>query len=152
VDRGLILENPRGLSLKLAKSGPRVDFTKVQGPLCKNAREFSPGNYFPTDKFVDQPGVLGPPWTDTGVDRGHGGALTGAWPPAAPVHLSSPVGAQNGEGGTGSSAWASPELGWRCGSRAMVVQNREAAALGEDTAQVCREGKEAGERCGATQG
>jgi hypothetical protein len=35
VDRGLILENPRGLSAKLAKSGPRVDFTEVQGPLCK---------------------------------------------------------------------------------------------------------------------
>jgi hypothetical protein len=35
VDRGLILENPRGLSAKSAKSGPRVDFTKVQGPLCK---------------------------------------------------------------------------------------------------------------------
>jgi hypothetical protein len=35
VDHGLILENPRGLSAKLAKSGPRVDFTKVQGPLCK---------------------------------------------------------------------------------------------------------------------
>jgi hypothetical protein len=33
-----------------------------------------------------------------------------------------------------------------------VVQNREAAALGEDTAQACREGKEAGERCGATRG
>jgi hypothetical protein len=29
VDRGLILENPRGLSAKSAKSGPRVDFTKV---------------------------------------------------------------------------------------------------------------------------
>jgi hypothetical protein len=35
VDRGLILGNPRGLSEKSAKSGPRVDFTKVQGPLCK---------------------------------------------------------------------------------------------------------------------
>jgi hypothetical protein len=34
-DRGLISENPRGLSAKLAKSGPRVNFTKVQGPLCK---------------------------------------------------------------------------------------------------------------------
>jgi hypothetical protein len=33
-----------------------------------------------------------------------------------------------------------------------VVQNREVAALGEDTAQACREGKEAGERCGATRG
>jgi hypothetical protein len=29
VDRGLILEKPRGLSVKSAKSGPRVDFTKV---------------------------------------------------------------------------------------------------------------------------
>jgi hypothetical protein len=35
VDRKLISENPRGLSAKLAKSGPRVDLTKVQGPLCK---------------------------------------------------------------------------------------------------------------------
>jgi hypothetical protein len=32
VDCVLISENPRGLS---AKSGPRVDFTKVQGRLCK---------------------------------------------------------------------------------------------------------------------
>jgi hypothetical protein len=37
VDRGLILENPRGMSAKSAKSGPQVDFTKVQGPLCKIA-------------------------------------------------------------------------------------------------------------------
>jgi hypothetical protein len=51
---------------------------------------------------VDRPGVLAPPWTDAGVDNGHGGALTGARPPAAPVHQSSPAGAQNGEGGTGS--------------------------------------------------
>jgi hypothetical protein len=29
VDRGLISENPRGLSAKSAKSGPWVDFTKV---------------------------------------------------------------------------------------------------------------------------
>jgi hypothetical protein len=83
---------------QVAKSEPRVDFTKVQGPLCKNAGEFSAGNYFPTDKSVDRPGVLGPPWTDTGADRGHGGALIGAWPPASPVRLSSPAGAQNGEG------------------------------------------------------
>jgi hypothetical protein len=101
---------------------------------------------------VDRLGVLSPPWTDTDTDRGHGGALTGAWPPAAPVRLSSPVGAQNGEGSTGSSARASLELGQHCGSRATVVQNREAAALGEDTAQACREGKRSGERCGATRG
>jgi hypothetical protein len=35
VDCGLILENPRGLSAKSAKSGSWVDFTEVQGPLCK---------------------------------------------------------------------------------------------------------------------
>jgi hypothetical protein len=47
---------------------------------------------------VDRPGVLGPPWIDTSADRGHGGTLTGAWPPAALVRLSSPAGAQNGGG------------------------------------------------------
>jgi hypothetical protein len=134
VDRRLNSENPRGLSVKSAKSGPWVDFTKVQGPLCRYAGEFSTGNYFRTDKSVDRPGVLGPPWTDTGADRGHSSALTGAWPPAAPVHLISPAGVQKGEGSTGSSTRAKPELGRRCGSRATVVQNREAAALGEDTA------------------
>jgi hypothetical protein len=110
VDRGLILENPRGLSVKSVKSGPRVDFTKVQGPLCKNAGDFSAGNYFPTDKSVDRPGALGPPWTDAGADSGYDGALTGAWPPAAPVRQSSPAGAQNGEGSEGNSARVSPEL------------------------------------------
>jgi hypothetical protein len=66
-------------------------------------------NYFPTVNpvhwvhvFVDWPGVLGPPWTDAGADRGHGGALTEAWPSAAPVRQSSPVGAQNGEGARGT--------------------------------------------------
>jgi hypothetical protein len=101
----------------------------------QNAGEFSAENYFPTDKSMDRPGVFSPPWTDTGADRGHGGVLTEAWPPAAPVRQSSPVGAQNGEVSTGSSARASPELGRRCGGRATVVQNREAAALSEDTAQ-----------------
>jgi hypothetical protein len=84
---------------------------------------------------VDRPGMLGPPCTDGGVDRGglgHGGALTRARPPAALVRQSSPTGAQKGER---SSARASPELRRCCGGRAMVVQNREAAALGEDTAQ-----------------
>jgi hypothetical protein len=55
---------------------------------------------------VDRPGVLGPPWTDDG-------ALTGAWPLAAPVRQSSPVGAHNGEGSEGNSAQVSPELGRR---------------------------------------
>jgi hypothetical protein len=80
---------------------------------------------------VDQPSVLGPPWTDTGADRGHGGALTKAWLPAAPVRQSSPAGAQNGEGSEGNSARISPELRRRFGGRVMVVQNGEAAALSE---------------------
>jgi hypothetical protein len=74
-------------------------------------------NYFPTVNpvhrvhvSVDRPGVLGPPWTDAGADRGHGGALTGAWPPAAPVHGSSPAGAQEREGNVGNSARASSGL------------------------------------------
>jgi hypothetical protein len=54
----------------------------------------------------------------------HGGALTGVRPPAAPVHQSSPAGAQQRERSTGSSIGASPELGRRCGGRATAVQNR----------------------------
>jgi hypothetical protein len=81
---------------------------------------------------VDRGRSGGAPWTHGGADRGHGGALTGGWPPAAPVRQSSPVGTQNGEGSMGSSARASPELGRRCGGRATVVQNGEAATLGEE--------------------
>jgi hypothetical protein len=80
---------------------------------------------------VDRPGVLGPPWTDAGADKGHGGALTGAWPPAAPVHQRSPAGVQDGEGSEGNSTRVSLELGRHCGGGATVVQNGEAAALGE---------------------
>jgi hypothetical protein len=80
---------------------------------------------------VERPGALGPPWTDAGKDSGYGDALTGAWPPAAPVRQSSPAGAQNGEGSEGNSARVSSELGRRCGGRAAVVQNGVAAALGE---------------------
>ncbi len=123
-DRGLILENPRGLSAKSAKSGLWVDFSKVQGPLCKNVREFSAGNYFPPDKFVDRSGVLGPPWTDAGADIGHGGVLTGARPLAATVRRSSPAGPQNGEGTTGSSSRASPGLERRRGRRATAGKAR----------------------------
>jgi hypothetical protein len=71
------------------------------------------------------------PWTHGGADRGHGFALTGAWPPAAPVREISPAGAQKRERSTGSSARASPELGRRCSDRATAVQNREATALSE---------------------
>jgi hypothetical protein len=42
------------------------------------------------------------------------------------------VGTQNGEGSEGNSARVSLELGRRCGGRATVVQNGEAATLGEE--------------------
>jgi hypothetical protein len=69
---------------------------------------------------ADRPGTLGPPWTDADVDNGHGDALTRARPPAAPVRQSSPAGAQNGEGGTGSSSRASPGLERCRGGRATM--------------------------------
>jgi hypothetical protein len=48
-DRGLISEKPEGLSAELAKSGPWVDFPKVQGPLCKIFEISKITNYFLTD-------------------------------------------------------------------------------------------------------
>jgi hypothetical protein len=49
LDRGLILEKPDCLSAKSAKSGPQVDFPKVQGPLCKISEISEITNYFLTD-------------------------------------------------------------------------------------------------------
>jgi hypothetical protein len=94
---------------------------------------------------VDRGWSSGAPWIHSGADRGQGGALTGAWPPAAPVRQSSPAGAQNGEGSEGNSARVSPELGRRCGGRATAVQNGDAAALGERAAQAWREGNRSGD-------
>jgi hypothetical protein len=48
MDRGLISEKPKGLSAKSARSGPRVNFTRVQGPLCKISEITRITNYFPT--------------------------------------------------------------------------------------------------------
>jgi hypothetical protein len=73
---------------------------------------------------VDRPGALGPPWTDVGADSGHGGMLTRARPPAAPVHQSSPAGAQQREERTGSSSRASPGLELRQGGRVTMVKAR----------------------------
>jgi hypothetical protein len=97
---------------------------------------------------VDRPGALGPPWTDAGVDSGHDGVLTGARPLAVPVRRSSPVGAQNGEGSTGSSSRASPGLERRRGGRATAGKGSVVSALGERGATARREGIESGERCG----
>jgi hypothetical protein len=43
------LEKPEGLSAKSTKSRPRVDFPKVQGPLCKIFKISGITNYFLTD-------------------------------------------------------------------------------------------------------
>jgi hypothetical protein len=100
--------------------------------------------------MMDRGRLGGAPWTHGGADRGHGGALTGAWPPAAPVRQSSPAGAQNGEGSEGNLAQVSPELGRCCGGRVTAMPNEEAAVLGERAAQARREGNRSDERCGDT--
>jgi hypothetical protein len=64
-------------------------FQRNIGASLQSGGEFRLGIYFSTDKVVDRSGALGPPWTDGDTDRGgpgRGGALTGARPPAAPVH------------------------------------------------------------------
>jgi hypothetical protein len=48
-DRGLISKKPKVLSAKSAKSGPRADFPKVQGPLCKISEISGITNYFLTN-------------------------------------------------------------------------------------------------------
>jgi hypothetical protein len=101
---------------------------------------------------VDRQGALGPLWTDAGVDRVHGGVLTRARPPTAPVRQSSLAGAPQREERTGSSIRASPGLERRRGGRATKVQNGEVAALGERVAQAGREGNGSGERCGEARG
>jgi hypothetical protein len=102
--------------------------------------------------MVDQGRSGGAPWTHGGADRGHGGALTGACPPAAPVHGSSPAGAQRREGNVGNSAQATSGLGRRRGGRATAVQNGEAVALGERAARAGRGGNRSRERCSEARG
>jgi hypothetical protein len=93
---------------------------------------------------VDRSGVLGPLWTDGGADRGeprHGGALTGAWPLAAPVRQSSPAGAQKGERSTGThrSLGGAVEAGrqWcrterrRCSVRTLLKRGERGKEAGE---------------------
>jgi hypothetical protein len=69
MDRGLILGKPRGLSAKSAKFGPRVDFIKVQGPLCMISEIIRITNYFPTVNIVHRVHAR---WTGVGraVHRG----------------------------------------------------------------------------------
>jgi hypothetical protein len=111
LDRWLISEKPEGLSAKPVRSQPRVDFTRVQGPLCKISEISWNNELFPNRKSrapgphpVDRGRSGGAPWTHGGADRGHGGALTGARPLASAEHGSSPAGVQQREGNVGSSA------------------------------------------------
>jgi hypothetical protein len=97
---------------------------------------------------VDRPGALGPPWTDAGANSGHGGVLTRAQPPAAPVHQSSPAGVQQREERTGNSIRASPGLERRRGGWVTMVRGSVVSALGERKARARREGNVSGERCG----
>jgi hypothetical protein len=96
---------------------------------------------------LDRPGALGPPWTNAGMDSGHGGVLTGARPPAAPVRQSSPAGVQQREERTGNSTRASLGLERRQGGRATMVSGLVVSALGERKARARREGNVSGERC-----
>jgi hypothetical protein len=73
MDHGLILEKQRGLSAKSAKLDCGLISEKQRGFFAK-WRGISVGIYFSTDKVVDWPGVLGPPWTNDGADRGGAGA------------------------------------------------------------------------------
>jgi hypothetical protein len=130
-DRGLISEKLEGLSAKLVRSRPRVDFTRVQGPLCKISEISQNNELFPNRKSsapgprpVDRGRSGGAPWTHGGTDRGHGGALTGARPPASAEHESSPAGVQQREGNVGNSEGGSPRRERRCGGRASAVQNQ----------------------------
>jgi hypothetical protein len=130
-DRGLISEKPEGLSAKPVRSGPRVDFTRVQGPLCKISKISRNNELFPNRKSrapgprpVDQGRSGGAPWTHGGADKGHAGSLTEARPPASAEHGSSPTGVQQREGNVGSSERGSPRRERRCGGWASAVQNR----------------------------
>jgi hypothetical protein len=97
---------------------------------------------------VDRSGALGPPWTDVGADSGHGGVLTGARPPAAPVRQSSPAGVQQREERTGISIRASPGLERHRGGRATMVRGSVVSTLGERKTRARREENVSGERCG----
>jgi hypothetical protein len=95
---------------------------------------------------VDPPGALGPPWTDAGANNRHGGALTRARPPAAPVRQSSPerahtergergarLGSHRSSGGgvaTGRRRWREEITGTRWGG--VPVRERRREGLGEE--------------------
>jgi hypothetical protein len=101
---------------------------------------------------VDRLGVLGPPWINVGADRGHSGALTGAWPLATPVHQSSPAGAQNRGGARGTRLGSHRSLGSAEEAGRRWCRTGRAAALGERATQAGREGNRSREWCGEARG
>jgi hypothetical protein len=86
----------------------------------------------------------GPTAARTEGGPGCDGALIGAQPPAAPVRQNSPAGAQQREERTGSSARASPGLGWRRGGRATAVKARQHRCSVRGLLRRGERGKEAG--------
>jgi hypothetical protein len=78
----------------------------------------------PDPCLVDRGWLGGAPWTHGGADRGHGGALTGARPPASAEHGSSPTGVQQREGNVGNSEGGTLRHEQWCGGRLSAVQNR----------------------------
>jgi hypothetical protein len=105
LDCGLILEKMRGPNAKC----PKLEFPGII---------FLKETHGPSPRVVNQAGRARSTmdrWRCGPKAPERGSALTGVWPPTAPVHQSSPTGAQKRERSTGISARASPELGRRRG-------------------------------------
>jgi hypothetical protein len=141
--------------------GLRVDFGKTEGPKCKMSEIPGITNFFQRIKAWTG-STHGEPAgrAQSTVDRRRhgpwvpkrGGALTGVRPPAAPVHQSSPVGAQKRERSTGSSARASMLLGRRRGDRATAVARRCYGKLGGEGFRRGRGEENGAVRCGVLRG
>jgi hypothetical protein len=69
-----------GLKFKICKTGPRVDFRKTEGLLCKMAGNFGRDLIFQRIN----------PWTDGSADRGGAGARRHAHRSSASSHSGAP--------------------------------------------------------------
>jgi hypothetical protein len=151
MDRGLISENPRGLSAKSAKSGPWIDFTKVQGPLCKISESIRITNYFPMVNPVHRVHTR---WTgaDRAVHRGPTVARTEGMAARSPVLGLRPLrcakarrwGRKRGRGARGARLGPHQSLGgavatgrrrcrterWRCSVRGLLRRGEREKGAG----------------------